>query len=602
MQILILSFIVSSLAFAMPGKESKMPDNGGIGPIVLTYKENKTGTPGGVGPAQHPGGWETSGSNHQTQGSQGSLHYHARQASESAHINSRGEAIAGQSLVMVQRLDGTFRENMLDRGYRSITEADAWIKDAEVAYNYSYSKMPADLPKNCPAYEKRESAKNAIEAAKTIRNNMQRDYDAFREKEYKTFLANAAVQAKQFGKTAQSKYEAAKEKMKAASDAKIYKDSIKLVQTNVIATNNNTRSLLSSASISAVIEQRANTYINNQLAYSESLAQNAVDMSQQGASKSAIQLVSQLATDLSQASYDAVNGIGKGVYKSFQNATDAAKAIYDNPAILANLSTNIMNTITDPTAFLSAAKKEVEHLWNVVAYGSAEEKGIALGEFTGNVVLGLATGEASAVAKTALTDMSKLLTAAKPVKLGEKLADAIAKAPSLVPEITKIEHAVKQLDIDSMGAVKGWRADHKIIEILDANTFNQPFVSKGWDPPAEPGTKLIRFQTIKPDVYARLHTDTNQKGPWLIKREAVEGLSPAELQIKYCLKSPPTHITDVTVPADWNMSRSKINDILAKITNDPTRKSNSGAVQYYSEKHLPDSSFGPAVPIGDKVK
>ncbi len=62
-----------------------------------------------------------------------------------------------------------------------------------------------------------------------------------------------------------------------------------------------------------------------------------------------------------------------------------------------------------------------------------------------------------------------------------------------------------------------------------------------------------------------------QAGNFMVKEEAIKGLSPVEIQKKYSLKHPPTHISDVEVPADTLIQRGIVESNFG---------GRAGAVQY----------------------
>jgi hypothetical protein len=93
---------------------------------------------------------------------------------------------------------------------------------------------------------------------------------------------------------------------------------------------------------------------------------------------------------------------------------------------------------------------------------------------------------------------------------------------------------------------------------VKAESVNATF-PKDYHPPYKPGTSVTRFETGTEEAFVRLHGADNQIGGWVVKKDAIRGLTPAEVQSKYALPSAPTHISAVTVPAKTKMEFGTVN-------------------------------------------
>ena len=84
----------------------------------------------------------------------------------------------------------------------------------------------------------------------------------------------------------------------------------------------------------------------------------------------------------------------------------------------------------------------------------------------------------------------------------------------------------------------------------------------------------------------RVHGKNNKARSWIMKEEAVRGLSASQLRAKYQIPDLPTHISDVHVPAGTKMHRGRVNEILGD-----QGILGSGAVQYNLQERLPVDFF-----------
>ncbi|WP_218151306.1 hypothetical protein, partial [Roseateles sp. YR242] len=112
---------------------------------------------------------------------------------------------------------------------------------------------------------------------------------------------------------------------------------------------------------------------------------------------------------------------------------------------------------------------------------------------------------------------------------------------------------------------------------------------EGWSPPYKPGTRVTEFTTTVDDTYVRVHGENNMARSWMMKREAVQGLSPENIQSKYALPEIPTYMSDVYVPAGTKVRTGIVNPVFDGVGN---------AIQYELLQRLPASNFRNTVRIG----
>jgi filamentous hemagglutinin len=76
---------------------------------------------------------------------------------------------------------------------------------------------------------------------------------------------------------------------------------------------------------------------------------------------------------------------------------------------------------------------------------------------------------------------------------------------------------------------------------------------------------------------------------WMMKREAVDGLTPAQIQSKYSLPEAPTFMSEVHVPTGTRIRTGTVNPLFDGVGN---------AVQYELLQRLPTSVFKNTVRLG----
>ena len=132
-------------------------------------------------------------------------------------------------------------------------------------------------------------------------------------------------------------------------------------------------------------------------------------------------------------------------------------------------------------------------------------------------------------------------------------------------------------DVSQVGKYAG-RAD---IGYRLASEVNATFPD-GWSPPYKPGTRVTEFTSTVDDVYVRVHGETNMARSWMMKSEAIEGLTPMQIKSKYALPELPTFVSDVDVPAGTRIRTGTVNPVFDGVGN---------ATQYELLQRLPVSAF-----------
>jgi len=123
-----------------------------------------------------------------------------------------------------------------------------------------------------------------------------------------------------------------------------------------------------------------------------------------------------------------------------------------------------------------------------------------------------------------------------------------------------------------------------------ANDVNATFPAD-WQPPYKPGTRVTEFETTVDDVYVRVHGANNKARSWMMKREALRGLTPEQIKSKYALPELPSHMSEVHVPAGTKVRTGTVNPL-------PEFNGIGDSTQYELLQRLPESVFQNTVRLG----
>jgi filamentous hemagglutinin len=125
------------------------------------------------------------------------------------------------------------------------------------------------------------------------------------------------------------------------------------------------------------------------------------------------------------------------------------------------------------------------------------------------------------------------------------------------------------------------------VTLRSASDVNASFPS-GYSPPYKPGTRVTEFTTTVDEVFVRAHGESNMARAWMMRREAIDGLSASEIRAKYALPELPSRLSYVYVPAGTRIRAGTVNPVFGGVGN---------ATQYELLQRLPASAFGNTVGI-----
>ena len=115
----------------------------------------------------------------------------------------------------------------------------------------------------------------------------------------------------------------------------------------------------------------------------------------------------------------------------------------------------------------------------------------------------------------------------------------------------------------SSKALNGIKVSSKIEKNAD-EINNWWKVEKGYDkPPYKPGTVVQEVELQETTTFVRVYDDVNsfQKGGWVMKKEDIAGLTPAQIKDKFALPEIPKYITDVTIPGGTKVRVGEANEV-----------------------------------------
>ncbi len=104
-----------------------------------------------------------------------------------------------------------------------------------------------------------------------------------------------------------------------------------------------------------------------------------------------------------------------------------------------------------------------------------------------------------------------------------------------------------------------------------ADSVNNEFIENDWNPPYKKGTQVTEYTSLSDEKFVRFHFGPNEEGQWIVKKEAVFGLTPSQIKTKYSLKHEPTLVSDVNVSLGTRIRKGKVESNFG---------GNQGAIQY----------------------
>jgi filamentous hemagglutinin len=177
-------------------------------------------------------------------------------------------------------------------------------------------------------------------------------------------------------------------------------------------------------------------------------------------------------------------------------------------------------------------------------------------------------------------------------KYGFKLLDKMTVGDTVTPLPTKsggvgkVSNSAQQENSPSGKYANRLDVQYRTAEDVNSDSLARLGVSGR--PPYQTGTRVTEYVTKEADQFVRVTSGENAEGAWMMRKEAIQGLSPEEIARKYSLPATPKYISDVNVPAGTGIRTGKVESNFG---------GNQGAIQYELISRIPRESFTNTRPL-----
>lgn len=257
-------------------------------------------------------------------------------------------------------------------------------------------------------------------------------------------------------------------------------------------------------------------------------------------------------------------------YVQWRN-TDEGKTLLSNIPIREEYDSSLLygetfsNYLADPKGFIDSQNTKVGAIKNTLltaaAVGgilvTAEVISLCMAnpvactelayELKAEVEIGGAIGSAGVAIVKVTDEMLQLAAKSKTIAGVEDLAGAGRKVDGV-----GIEGSVNT-------PTQRWKYENRLdVKQRTAEDVNADHAANGNLPPYKSGTQVVEYTTKETDQFVRVHGEGNQARSWMMRKEAIEGLTAEQIQRKYSLPFKPTLISDIEVPAGTRIRTGKV--------------------------------------------
>ena len=151
--------------------------------------------------------------------------------------------------------------------------------------------------------------------------------------------------------------------------------------------------------------------------------------------------------------------------------------------------------------------------------------------------------------------------------------DATDNASQLISAREAVLNSGIEHQAPSVADVSGRNYEVKstVVEVTTAEATNEWWRAQGYtEPPYLPGTEVQVIELTEPTTFVRVMDGDNSGvfGGWVMRAEDLlnpDGtpMTPLEIQQKFALKTTPTHVVDVTLPAGTQLRMGDVNPLEA---------------------------------------
>ena len=191
-------------------------------------------------------------------------------------------------------------------------------------------------------------------------------------------------------------------------------------------------------------------------------------------------------------------------------------------------------------------------------------------------------------------NIGQLAAQARRGRLGARFADWLVKHEAALRRHPRLQARNRAAPDEprAQPAPSAGNQNHRIERHTDVRHRSAAEVNAtfppSWKPPYQPGTRVTEYTTSANEKFVRVHGDNNTAGSWIMKKEAIQGLSPSQIAHKFSLPSVPKYVSDVNVPANTPMRTGKVAGNFGGA---------EGATQYELLGRIPMSNFSNTRPI-----
>lgn len=166
------------------------------------------------------------------------------------------------------------------------------------------------------------------------------------------------------------------------------------------------------------------------------------------------------------------------------------------------------------------------------------------------------------------------------IKNTGKVADAVQVAE-------KTQEAIRVAEAANVAEAAKY-TNRLDVTYRSAADVNSKEFAADYSPPYQAGTRVTEYTTKEADKFVRVSLGEQAAGQWMMRKEAIQGLTPEQIAQKYSLPAVPKYISDVNVPAGTQIRTG------SAATN---FGGNQGAVQYQLISPIPNNSFTNTRPL-----
>jgi hypothetical protein len=131
---------------------------------------------------------------------------------------------------------------------------------------------------------------------------------------------------------------------------------------------------------------------------------------------------------------------------------------------------------------------------------------------------------------------------------------------------------------------------HTVERNLSSEEANAAHVKAGRNPPYANGKSAQDIRLTDDATFARVHGADNKARSWMMRKEDIDGLTPAQIKDKFALPETPSLVSDVNVPAGTLIRTGEVAP--------QTGWGSGGATQFELLQRLPENLFTNTRPLG----